>query len=135
MLLGSCSFPRAIDCGIHGRCIDGACTCYDGWTGTLCASAPPQPDRCESECAKDVDCIRDIIFETLTDVVTDPVHIDCGQYGSCTDGVCVCTDGYTGEHCRTVPPTCYWSYPDCEQPGKSHARSYCTSRVSTLAIS
>ena len=30
--------------------------------------------------------------------------IECGPHGSCEDGVCVCTDGYTGEFCDVVGP-------------------------------
>ena len=31
--------------------------------------------------------------------------IDCGEHGSCAEGLCVCTDGYIGNHCN-VPGPC-----------------------------
>lgn len=31
--------------------------------------------------------------------------IVCQNGGTCVDGVCVCTNGYTGTHCDTLPPT------------------------------
>ena len=39
---------------------------------------------------------------------TDPdacEGIDCGEHGTCNNGVCDCTDGYEGVHCE-MPPAC-----------------------------
>ncbi len=30
--------------------------------------------------------------------------IDCGDHGSCINGTCICTDGYSGENCEILPP-------------------------------
>jgi len=43
-----------------------------------------------------------IVFELQPDSCEG---IDCGAYGSCDNGVCVCTDGYSGEFCD-VPGSC-----------------------------
>lgn len=37
------------------------------------------------------------------------VNVDCGTHGSCVDGNCICTDGYTGDQCETPPNTCAWT--------------------------
>ena len=29
--------------------------------------------------------------------------LDCGAHGDCSDGTCVCMDGYTGTSCETAP--------------------------------
>lgn len=63
-----------VDCGDHGACYDGTCTCTDGYTGNSCEN-PPDP------------CIG----------------VDCGDYGTCSDGTCTCIDGYTGDLCE-IPP-------------------------------
>ena len=67
-----------IDCGAHGSCSGGTCTCESGaYTG----------DRCQ---------IFDACF-----------GIDCGAHGTCSQGSCICEDDaavYTGQRCDT----CVW---------------------------
>ncbi len=40
---------------------------------------------------------RTLVFERQPDPCSG---IECGDYGSCSDGICVCTDGYTGDTCE-----------------------------------
>ena len=40
--------------------------------------------------------------------------VDCGEHGTCVDGACVCTDGYTGDFCD-VPGPC--TGVDCGEHG------------------
>ena len=36
--------------------------------------------------------------------VCDPCFdVNCGEHGTCSDGVCVCTNGYSGDRCETLP--------------------------------
>ena len=40
-----------IDCGRHGTCSGGTCTCRDGYSGSRCGTAPgPAPDPCDGVC-------------------------------------------------------------------------------------
>ena len=68
-----------VDCGPRsiGGCIEGACTCTDGYTG----------DRCE----------------VLPDPCEYPRIVDCGAHGVCgIAGGCNCTDGYHGSTCESA---------------------------------
>ena len=39
--------------------------------------------------------------------VGDPCDgVDCGDFGSCDNGTCVCTDGYSGDACDVAPDPC-----------------------------
>jgi len=67
-----------VNCGEHGTCKGGSCTCKDGYSGKECQTPPPDP------CA----------------------NVNCGQHGSCMNGVCTCTDGYTGDYCNVAPDPC-----------------------------
>ena len=83
-------------CGAHGVCLQGVCTCVDGYTGADCASPPdrclyPVAVRCSgarSHCVAG-ECRR-----------PDPcADVSCGEHGHCADGACVCEPGYSGESC------------------------------------
>ena len=73
---------------------DSDCTepeCGDGlvntWVGEECDPGEVTP-TCDANCK----------------VTEDPCDdVDCGDYGACVDGACVCTDGYSGDACD-VPP-------------------------------
>ena len=66
-----------VDCGAHGSCDGGKCTCRDHYTGTQCQTLA---DPCEA--------------------------IDCGAHGSCDGGACTCRDRWHGDRCETRPQTC-----------------------------
>ena len=45
------------------------------------------------------------VAEVLMSIFDDPcADLDCGAYGECEDGLCVCSNGYTGELCEIAPP-------------------------------
>eukprot|EP01043_Picozoa_sp_COSAG02_P058435 COSAG02_NODE_7273_length_3088_cov_2.490800_4_plen_464_part_00 len=74
---GACIDPdnplcTGVDCGSHGICSQGTCTCESGaYTG----------DRCQHYNA----CYG----------------INCGDHGSCSQGTCTCESGaYTGDRCQ-----------------------------------
>ncbi|MFN3520592.1 MAG: thrombospondin type-1 domain-containing protein, partial [Sphingomonas sp.] len=48
---------------------------------------------------------------TLSSLLNDPCRgVACGAFGSCSQGLCVCTQGYSGDTCA-VPPVVHggWS--------------------------
>jgi formylglycine-generating enzyme required for sulfatase activity len=49
------------------------------------------------------DTAKALVFERQRDPSCE--GIECGDHGSCEDGVCICTGGYTGEFCD-VPGPC-----------------------------
>ena len=61
-------------CGGNGKCIDGTCTCLDGFSG--------------SDCAVVLNC--------------DPqaTRLPCKGRGACIDAVCHCAPGFSGALCE-----------------------------------
>ncbi|MEO0571601.1 MAG: DUF6055 domain-containing protein [Bacteroidota bacterium] len=62
-----------IDCQNGGSCIEGTCTCPDGFEGQFC--------------------------ETFIDPCAD---VNCQNGGTCVDGICSCPDGFEGEFCEQI---------------------------------
>lgn len=71
----ACQPCDCVNCGTHGNCTNGTCTCLDGWTGAQC-NTPPDP------------CF----------------NVNCLNGGMCSGGVCTCVGGFTGANCGTPPP-------------------------------
>ncbi len=46
---------NTIDCGLHGTCDDGLCTCTDGYTGPVCDQPPAGPANLREAMADDAD--------------------------------------------------------------------------------
>lgn len=63
-----------IDCGEHGDCFDGFCTCTDGFSGTLCELSP-------------------------CDVIDCGANGECND----ETRACECTNGFTGVLCDRAP--------------------------------
>jgi hypothetical protein len=117
-----------IDCGDHGRCIDGACACDPGYQPTAdgLGCVPFEHDACEGidcsglgHCAIEPAgpygmpipvCVCDpgaVPTADLLDCVDPCLDVDCAP-GSCLPGedgraVCDCPDGYQPQ---TDPPAC-----------------------------
>ena len=61
-----------VDCGAHGSCSGGTCTCESGaYSGDHCQNYDP--------CA----------------------GVDCGAHGSCSGGSCICESSYIGDRCQS----------------------------------
>ncbi|XP_074092749.1 tenascin-X isoform X2 [Macrotis lagotis] len=95
------------DCNDQGRCIEGRCVCFSGYTGPSC-SRPACPGDCRGRgrCVKGV-CVCRVGF-TGEDCGTRACPKDCSQRGQCKDGKCVCDLGYSGEDCgvKSCPQNC-----------------------------
>ena len=81
-----CLYPSPVHCGQHGECDSGTgqavCNCLDGYTNGALGRCEVAPDRCTG--------------------------VQCGAYGSCSNGFCVCDTqlGYTGASCEVPPDLC-----------------------------
>ncbi|EFC49938.1 predicted protein, partial [Naegleria gruberi] len=100
-----------INC-VHGSCIDGACQCETGYTGSLCDQAITSNNT--DKCA-DINCVHGSCSEGVCQCETGYTGSLCDQavtsnntdkcadincvHGSCIDGVCQCETGYTGSLC------------------------------------
>jgi hypothetical protein len=60
------------NCNGNGVCVDGTCSCNDGFTGDSCADA------------------------------VSPCPNSCSHSGTCVDGVCQCNEGHFKEDCSVV---------------------------------
>ncbi|XP_074167458.1 tenascin-X isoform X3 [Sminthopsis crassicaudata] len=100
------------DCNDQGRCVQGRCVCFSGYSGPSC-SRPACPGDCRGRgrCVQGV-CVCRTGF-TGEDCGTRACPKGCSQRGQCKDGKCVCDPGYSGEDCgvRSCPR-------DCNQKGR-----------------
>uniref|UniRef100_A0A8C1ZTC4 Tenascin n=1 Tax=Cyprinus carpio TaxID=7962 RepID=A0A8C1ZTC4_CYPCA len=100
------------DCSDQGRCVDGKCVCFPGFSGPDC-SVPDCPDDCSSQgqCVNG-QCVCDPGF-TGPDCSSSTCPDNCSDKGRCVNGRCVCDAGFTGPNCGT--PGC----PDnCNKRGR-----------------
>jgi len=104
---------KDVDCGEHGECIDGMCSCYDDWYGDKCENQRQNNDNyryCdESDCSGNKKLIDDKMCRL--DICSDKIcckdknhknkckNVDCGENGRCSQGKCICKEGYSGDKC------------------------------------
>jgi hypothetical protein len=100
----------AINCGAHGQCANGTCTCRDNYSGDLCQTPPRDPCASKNcgahgQCANGNCTCRDNYMGNLCQTPPrDPcASKNCGAHGQCANGNCVCRDNYTGDLCQTPP--------------------------------
>uniref|UniRef100_A0A4W3HYK5 Tenascin C n=1 Tax=Callorhinchus milii TaxID=7868 RepID=A0A4W3HYK5_CALMI len=95
-------------CGGCGRCVDGACQCFEGYAGAGC-----DRELCPVDCGQhgrcaDGECVCD---EGFTDHDCSEIICprDCYDRGRCVEGQCFCDQGFTGEDCGELscPSDCH----------------------------
>ncbi|XP_060742963.1 tenascin-like isoform X1 [Tachysurus vachellii] len=95
------------DCSDQGRCVDGKCVCFPGFSGPDC-SVPDCPGNCskKGKCVNGK-CVCDQGF-TGPDCSVKTCPKNCSSHGRCVNGRCVCNTGFTGPDCseRTCPGNC-----------------------------
>ncbi|XP_046714990.1 tenascin isoform X3 [Silurus meridionalis] len=89
------------DCNDQGRCIDGKCVCFAGFSGPDC-SVPDCPGDCSNK-GKCVNgkCVCDPGFAG-PDCSVKTCPNNCSNNGRCVNGKCVCNAGFTGSDCSIV---------------------------------
>ncbi|XP_038625002.1 LOW QUALITY PROTEIN: tenascin-X [Tachyglossus aculeatus] len=95
------------DCNDQGRCVQGRCQCFPGYSGPAC-DHPACPGDCNrrGRCqAGRCVCRPGYVGE---DCGSRACPRGCSQRGRCQDGRCLCQPGYTGDDCarRTCPGDC-----------------------------
>uniref|UniRef100_A0A6I8PFC4 Fibronectin type-III domain-containing protein n=1 Tax=Ornithorhynchus anatinus TaxID=9258 RepID=A0A6I8PFC4_ORNAN len=95
------------DCNDQGRCVQGRCQCFPGYSGPAC-DHPACPGDCNrhGRCQAGR-CVCDPGYSG-DDCGARSCPGDCRGRGRCQDGRCVCRPGYTGEDCgsRACPRGC-----------------------------
>jgi hypothetical protein len=79
-----------------------------------------------------------LVFLVVMILGSDPCEsVNCGAHGSCDpDGVCICTDGYSGPNCQDKPNLCeYPSHVRCGTHGScSHGDCICTGGYTSAQV-
>lgn len=107
---GECQLKRCPnDCSGNGQCFQGKCQCSSNYTGEDCFELVQKPTlslasilteglAAESEQLQKQD--------SRPEKVQKSCALDCMGRGSCQDGLCECSDGWTGPACQDfVKPT------------------------------
>ncbi|XP_076157845.1 tenascin-like [Alosa pseudoharengus] len=106
-----CTVPRPPtcpdDCNDQGRCVNGKCVCFPGYSGDDCSDSTC-PDNC-SDNGKCVNgqCVCNPGF-TGPDCSTRTCPDNCNNQGRCVNGRCVCNPGFAAPDCatRSCPDNC-----------------------------
>ncbi|XP_058475370.1 serine-rich adhesin for platelets isoform X2 [Solea solea] len=86
------------ECSDQGRCEDGKCVCFPGFSGLDCSDSNcPGNCRGNGRCT-DGQCLCDPGF-TGPDCSEVTCPDNCSDRGRCVEGKCVCDTGFTGDDC------------------------------------
>ncbi|CAI5686339.1 unnamed protein product [Oreochromis niloticus] len=95
------------ECSDQGRCEDGKCACFPGFTGPDCSQS-----NCPGDCSNNGKCVNgqcvcDPGF-TGPDCSLKACPDNCNNHGRCVKGKCVCNSGFTGPSCsdKSCPGNC-----------------------------
>ena len=138
-----------VDCGAHGSCSGGTCTCESGaYTGDRCQTFGAGGSLVGSLLVVLVTLRSHLLSLRLRSVIrsssisveltsrapyrcADPcVGIDCGAHGLCSGGSCTCKIGYTGDRCQSFDP-CFEI--DCT-PAVAPAPAGSTASMATVSV-
>ncbi|XP_022613157.1 tenascin-like [Seriola dumerili] len=95
------------ECSDQGRCVDGKCICFPGFSGPDCSES-----NCPGNCNDNGRCVNgqcvcDPGF-TGPDCSDTACPNNCNNHGQCVNGKCVCDSGFTGTDCseKSCPGNC-----------------------------
>ncbi|XP_065804342.1 tenascin [Labrus bergylta] len=95
------------ECNDQGRCVDGKCVCFPGFSGPDCGQSNC-PGNCDNK-GKCVNgqCVCDPGFSG-PDCSQGGCPDNCNNRGRCVNGQCVCDSGFTGPSCsdKSCPGNC-----------------------------
>ncbi|XP_063041214.1 tenascin isoform X2 [Engraulis encrasicolus] len=93
------------DCSDQGRCVDGRCVCFEGFSGDDCSQAACDPPCDRGKCVNG-QCVCDAGFTGLT--CSESACSPACVRGRCVNGKCVCDRGFTGPDCSEAAcvPAC-----------------------------
>ncbi|XP_062291500.1 tenascin isoform X1 [Scomber scombrus] len=95
------------ECSDQGRCVDGKCVCFPGFSGPDCSDSNC-PGNCNDKgrCVNG-QCVCDPGFSG-PDCSQRGCPDNCNNRGRCVNGKCVCDSGFTGPSCsdESCPGNC-----------------------------
>ncbi|XP_072226871.1 tenascin-like [Leuresthes tenuis] len=95
------------ECSDQGRCVDGKCVCFPGYSGPDCSDSTC-PGNCNDHgrCVNG-QCVCDPGFSG-PDCSQAACPDNCNNRGRCVNGRCVCSSGFTGPSCsdKACPGNC-----------------------------